>query len=551
MHKNNTASPVLWAVLALPVLYLAALLASGYEEGMTVFDLMGRFSELLGRPFAIHWTEYTLKFMLAALLVYGFTVVLYLSTRENRRPGEEHGSAKWGNPKQLNAKYRDKDPFQNTILTQNVRMGLNGKIHRRNLLQIVIGGSGAGKTRFFVKPNLMQANCSFLVTDPKGETMRAVAPLLLERGYVIKVFDLIDTGRSDAFNPFPYLKDDKDAMKLVNNLIKNTTPKNASNSDPFWEKSEIALDTALILYLLHEAPPEEQNFEMVMYMIENGGAREDDDDFQSPLDMLFEALEEEEPDHVAVREYKIFKQAAGKTAKSILISAAVRLSAFILPQITRITSQDDMELGLMGERKQAVFAIIPDNDGTFNYLVGMLYTCAFQALYGGRAYLEKQDYILMKQKEQLAAQEQKLEELTLKIEDVETLVEEVSDIAYDKAVEVVTDTVRQETHKEDIRLVEEAKKWVLSPERKAPQKEREYAAVRLDGVISKIKNAMQSALTKIQKKLMQPEVKQAGKQQIQEKAKESILAFLKKAKQDSAQRESNRKKQQEKQDIEL
>ena len=197
----------------------------------------------------------------------------------------------------------------------------------------------------------------------------------------IKVFDLIDTDRSDAFNPFPYLKDDKDAMKLVNNLIKNTTPKNSTNNDPFWEKSEIALDTALILYLLHEAPPEEQNLEMVMYMIENGGAREDDDDFQSPLDMLFEALEEEEPDHVAVREYKIFKQAAGKTAKSILLSAAVRLSAFILPQITRITSRDDMELGLMGERKQAVFAIIPDNDGTFNYLVGMLYTCAFQALY--------------------------------------------------------------------------------------------------------------------------------------------------------------------------
>ena len=311
MRKNHTTSPVLWVVLALPVLYLAALLASGYEDGMTAFDLMGRFSKLLERPFAIHWTEHTLKFMLAALLVYGFTVVLYLSTRENRRPGEEHGSAKWGDPKQLNAKYRDKDPFQNTILTQNVRMGLNGKIHRRNLLQIVIGGSGAGKTRFFVKPNLMQANCSFLVTDPKGETMRAVAPLLLERGYVIKVFDLIDTGHSDAFNPFPYLKDDKDAMKLVNNLIKNTTPKNASNSDPFWEKSEIALDTALILYLLHEAPPEEQNFEMVMYMIENGGAREDDDDFQSPLDMLFEALEEEDPNHVAVREYKIFKQAAG------------------------------------------------------------------------------------------------------------------------------------------------------------------------------------------------------------------------------------------------
>lgn len=381
MNRQSNSGVLPWALLIIPVLWLAALMASGYEEGMTVFDLMGRFSVMLDHPFSVRWTPYTLKFMVGGLAVYGCAAALYISSKENRRPGEEHGSARWGNIRQLNAKYRDKDPVQNTILTQNIRMGLNGKKHRRNLLQIVIGGSGAGKTRFFCKPNLMQANCSFLVTDPKGEMLRAVAPLLIQNGYVIKVFDLIDPARSDAFNPFPYIRDDKDAMKLVNNLIKNTTPKNASNSDPFWEKSEIALDTALILYLLHEAPPEEQNLEMVMYMIENGGAREDDDDFQSPLDMLFEALEEEEPDHIAVREYKIFKQAAGKTAKSILISAAVRLSAFILPQITNITSRDDMELGMMGERKQAVFAIIPDNDGTFNYLVGMLYTCAFQALY--------------------------------------------------------------------------------------------------------------------------------------------------------------------------
>ena len=378
-NDNNGFLP--WVLLAIPVLWLGALLATGYEDGMTLFDLMGRFNVLMERPFALFWTPHTLKFMLVALAVYGCAVALYLSSKENRRPGEEHGSAKWGSAHQLCAKYRDKDPLQNTILTQNIRMGLNGKKHRRNLLQIVIGGSGAGKTRFFCKPNLMQANCSFLVTDPKGEMLRAVAPLLIQKGYVIKVFDLIDPANSDSFNPFPYIKDDKDAMKLVNNLIKNTTPKNASNNDPFWEKSEIALDTALILYLLHEAPPEEQNFEMVMYMIENGGAREDDDDFQSPLDMLFEALEEEEPDHIAVREYKIFKQAAGKTAKSILIQAAVRLSAFILPQIIGITNCDDMELGLMGDRKQAVFAVIPDNDGTFNYLVGMLYTCAFQALY--------------------------------------------------------------------------------------------------------------------------------------------------------------------------
>lgn len=381
MRQQQDSGIMPWVLLAIPVLWIAAIMAYAYEDGMNIFDLMGRFTVLVERPFAIGWTPHTLKFMLIGLALYGCGAALYLSTKENRRPGEEHGSARWGSARQISAKYRDKDPLKNTILTQNVRMGLNGKKHRRNLLQIVIGGSGAGKTRFFCKPNLMQANCSFLVTDPKGEMLRAVAPLLIQRGYVIKVFDLIDPANSDAFNPFPYIRDDKDAMKLVHNLIRNTTPKNASNNDPFWEKSEIALDTALILYLLHEAPPEEQNFEMVMYMIENGGAREDSDDFQSPLDLLFEALEEEEPDHIAVREYKIFKQAAGKTAKSILLSAAVRLSAFIIPEIVSITNRDDMELGMMGDRKQAVFAIIPDNDGTFNYLVGMLYTCAFQALY--------------------------------------------------------------------------------------------------------------------------------------------------------------------------
>ena len=371
----------MWAALSLPVLWLAAIAAYAYEDDMTLFVWMGRFSAALERPFSVRWTPHTIKFMLAALVAYGAAIALYYSTRENRRPGEEHGSAKWGSAKRLNAKYQDKDPRNNTILTQNVRMSLNGKMHRRNLLQIVIGGSGAGKTRFFVKPNLMEANCSFLVTDPKGETLRAVAPLLIQKGYVIKVFDLIDPSHSDSFNALAYIKDDKDVMKLVNNFIKNTTPKGAQQNDPFWERSEIALDTALILYLIHEAPPEEQNFEMLIYMIENGGAKEDDDDYQSPLDLLFEALEEEEPGHIAVREYKIYKQAAGKTAKSILISAAVRLSAFILPEIQNITAKDDMELEKMGERKQAVFAIIPDNDGTFNYIVGMLYTCAFQSLY--------------------------------------------------------------------------------------------------------------------------------------------------------------------------
>lgn len=381
MKQKNDSGAIMWALLAIPVLWLAAIAAYGYEDGMNLIDLLGRFTALMERPFAIAWTQHTPRFMLGALVLYGLGVGLYLSTRENRRPGEEHGSAKWGSVPCLNRKYRDKDKHKNTILTQHIRMGLNGKKHRRNLLQIVVGGSGSGKTRFFCKPNLMEANCSYIVTDPKGEMLRAVAPLLLAEGYVIKVFDLIEPASSDSFNPFAYIKDDKDVMKLVGNLIKNTTPKNAQNQDPFWEKSEIALDTALILYLIHEAPPDEQNLETVMYMIENGGAREDDDDYQSPLDLLFEALEEEEPDHIAVREYKIFTQAAGKTAKSILIGAAVRLSAFILPEIQHITARDELELSLLGERKQAVFCVIPDNDSTYNYLVGMLYTCAFQALY--------------------------------------------------------------------------------------------------------------------------------------------------------------------------
>lgn len=220
------------------------------------------------------------------------------------------------------------------------------------------------------------------MTDPKGELLRSVGAFLLKRGYVLRVFDLIDPSHSNSYNPFRYIRKDSDVFRLIDNFIKNTTPKNASQNDPFWEKSEIALDSALMLYLLHEAPPEEQNMEMMLTMIEYGGAKEDDDDFKSPLDLLFEALEEEQPGHIAVRQYKIFKQAAGNTAKSILVGAAVRLASFTLPEIQNITAEDMLEIGKMGERKQAIFCIIPDsNDTSLNFLVGMLYTQAFQELY--------------------------------------------------------------------------------------------------------------------------------------------------------------------------
>lgn len=380
MKKSSRDSAPVWALFSVPVIYFALAAATVYEPGMSLLRLLPAVTELgLGR---VRWTEYSIRAILLSLSAYVGGIALYWSSRQNLRPGEEHGSARWGSVRELDRKYRDRDEEMNVILTKHLRMSLDGRKHRRNLLQIVVGGSGSGKTRYVVKPNLMLANASFIVTDPKGEIVRAVAPLLLQKGYVVKVFDLIDPAHSDSYNPFRYIRKDSDVFRLISNLIQNTTPKNSSQNDPFWEKSETALDAALMLYLLHEAPPWEQTMEMILTMIEYGAAKEDSDDYKSPLDLLFEALEEEQPEHIALRQYRVFKQAAGKTAKSILVSAAVRLAAFTLPEIRGITDRDSLELEKLGERKQAVFCVIPDsNDNSLNFLVGMLYTQAFQELY--------------------------------------------------------------------------------------------------------------------------------------------------------------------------
>lgn len=308
----------MWAALSPLVLWLAAIAAYAYEDGMNLFQWMGRFSQVLERPFSIGWTPYTLKCMLGSLLLYGCGIALYYSSRENRRPGEEYGSAKWGNPKELNRKYMDhQHKDANIILTQRVRLGMDGYITQRNMNVLVVGGSGSGKTRFFCKPNIYSANCSYLITDPKGELLRAAGALLAAQGYEVRVFNLIDPSHSDGYNPFSYIHSEKDVLTLIDNLIKNTTPRNASSNDPFWEKAEIALDSALMLYLVSEAPPEEQNFEMLIYMMNFAEVREEDDQYRSPLDMLFRALEEEQPNHVAVKQYKAFKQAAGETTASM------------------------------------------------------------------------------------------------------------------------------------------------------------------------------------------------------------------------------------------
>jgi len=372
----------MWAALSPLILWAAAIAAYAYEDGMNLFQWMGRFSQVLERPFSIGWTAHTLKFMLIGLLLYGCGIALYYSSRENRRPGEEYGSAKWGAPKALNKKYMDhRHKDANIILTQRVRLGMDGYVTQRNTNILVVGGSGSGKTRFFCKPGVYSANCSYLITDPKGELLRSSGSLLKEKGYEVRVFNLIDPGQSDGYNPFAYIRSEKDVLTLIDNLIKNTTPRNASSNDPFWEKAEIALDSALMLYLVSEAPPEEQNFETMIYMMNFAEVREEDDQYRSPLDMLFRALEEEQPNHVAVKQFKAFKQAAGKTAKSILVSAAVRLAAFNIPQYAEMTKRDEMDFGSLGERKKAIFCVIPIADTSMNYLIGMLYTQCFQELY--------------------------------------------------------------------------------------------------------------------------------------------------------------------------
>lgn len=370
---------VFLGLLLIPTIWVALLIAPYMDKGL--INAIPYLNEALNHPFQIQWTNSTLKTIGIFLIIYVLGVGMYLSSSKNYRRTEEYGSAKWANPNTVCKKYANKDYFSNKVFSQNVRMGLDGKKHRRNLNTVVIGGSGAGKTRFYAKPNIMQCNTSFVVLDPKGEIIRSVGHLLEENGYVIKVIDLIDMSKSLGYNPFHYIQSDKDVLKLITNLIRNTTPKGSSTNDPFWEKSETALLEALMLYLYHYAPEDEQNFTMVMEMLNYAEVKEDEEDYESPLDELFKRLEMIDSNSLALKQYKIYKQAAGKTAKSILISVGVRLAAFNLEELASLTKYDEMELEQIGERKAALFAIIPDNDSTFNFVVGMLYTQLFQMLY--------------------------------------------------------------------------------------------------------------------------------------------------------------------------
>lgn len=363
------------------VWWAAAITACAIAPDKNFIQILETLSEKLEQPFFITYTPYTFKCILIFTAAYFLGIGIYESQKRNYRRGVEHGSAKWGNVSEICRRYCEKRYTQNLLLTQHFRMGLDGYKHKRNLNVLVVGGSGAGKSRTYAIPNIMQCNCSMVITDPKAELLRKTGGVLERNGYEVRVFDLLNPETSWCYNPFAYVWDDKDVLKLINNLIRNTTPKGAQSSDPFWEKSETALLQALMLYLLHEAPPEEQNFPMIMEMLGSAQVKEDDEDYQSPLDILFERLEMRDPESIAVKQYAIYKQAAGKTAKSILISVGVRLAAFNLKQIANLTCTDELDLYSIGEKKVALFCCIPDADTSMNYLVGMIYSNLFQTLY--------------------------------------------------------------------------------------------------------------------------------------------------------------------------
>ena len=378
-QDDRQASIILALIGIVPVIWLALLIAPNVSGGLA--EILPALMTSLNEPFNITFCEDSLKTVLILLLAYGLAIGVYFSSEKNYRRREEHGSAKWGIASAINKKYSQKPRSNNKLMTQNVAIGLNEKKHRRNLNTLVCGGSGAGKTRFYCKPNLMQCNTSFVILDPKGEILRDVGYLLEKKGYEIKVLDLISMEKSHCYNPFVYIREDNDIQRLVTNLFKSTTPKGSQSNDPFWDTAASMLLLALIFYLHYEAPPIEQNFPMVMEMLRAGSIEDEDDPSPSPLDNLFFDLAFEYPEHIALKYYRGYHSGSAKTLKSIQITLAARLEKFNLESLASLTSADELELEKIGERKTALFALIPDNDTSFNFLVSILYTQLFQQLF--------------------------------------------------------------------------------------------------------------------------------------------------------------------------
>ena len=382
MNQGNDrrAAVILSLIGIIPVVWLGLLIAPSVRGGLP--EILTSLMNAMNDPFHIELCEDSVKAVLVLLLCYGMGVGIYFSTRRNYRRREEHGSAKWGSASAVNKKYAQQPKSENKLLTQNVAIGLNAKKHRRNLNTLVIGGSGAGKTRFFCKPNLMQCcRNSYFVLDPKGEIVRDVGELLSQKEYEVRVLDLISMEKSHCYNPFVYLQSDNDIQRLVTNLFKATTPKGSQSNDPFWDTSASMLLSALVYYLHYEAPEDEQNFAMVMEMLRAGAIENEEDSRPTPLDYLFADLEMDRPDHIALKYYRSYHAGSAKTLKSIQITLAARLEKFNLESLAALTCTDELDLASMGEKKVALFAIIPDNDSSFNFLVSILYTQLFQQLF--------------------------------------------------------------------------------------------------------------------------------------------------------------------------
>lgn len=375
--QDNKMPYWVYSLGLIPTIWLALLIAPIKEKSL--FEIVKEFNNI--NFFKITWTHDSFRTIFLFSIIYFFIIAIYLSTRKNYRRREEHGSARWGNKREINKKYKQEPTENNKLLTQKVSIGLNGKIHRRNLNTLIIGGSGAGKTRFYAKPNIMQCNTSFVVLDPKGEIIRDVGNLLVKNGYEVKVLDLINMEKSHCYNPFVYITNDNDIQKLVTNLFKSTTPKGSSSQDPFWDNAASMLLSALIYYLWHEAPEDEQNFDMVLELLSAGEVREDEPSYLSPLDILFNRLEERNPYHVALKYYRKYRGSPAKTIQSIQITLAARLEKFNLDSLSKLTLTDELDLPSIGEKKTALFALIPDNDTSFNFLVSILYTQLFQQLF--------------------------------------------------------------------------------------------------------------------------------------------------------------------------
>ena len=380
MNQDKKVDKILYFIVIVPVIWFSLLVAPYMDKG--IINVIKNGNMIFNNPLNITWSENSLKTILIFLALYFILIVLYESTRKNYRRKEEHGSAKWGDAKELNRKYKQLPENMNKTLTKNVEIGLNGRKHKRNLNVLVVGGSGAGKTFSYCKPNVMQANSSFVVLDPKGEILRDTGYLLKLKGYEVKVLDLINMEKSHCYNPFVYLRNDNDVQRLVTNLFKSTTPKGSTTQDPFWDTAASMLLLALIFYLYYKAPPEEQNFSMVMEMLRAGEVNDEDDDGQeSALDVLFNRLETENPNHIALKYYRSYHSGSSKTLKSIQVTLQSRLEKFNLESLANLTITDEMDLWQLGEKKTALFAIIPDNDTSFNFLVSILYTQLFQQLF--------------------------------------------------------------------------------------------------------------------------------------------------------------------------